>query len=168
MEGVIKVSKFWIKIIVLVAIIAGLAVFLKFYLGSESSQEQVKSSDEVGSVDKTGEDQPPKQEDVLAEYRKERDLAVTRAQPSGETPPRQVQDLDIEAIEAERLYQFAETQFRIGQRTGMSYKNAIDPCREIIKRFPKTEYADKARELLRKIPERHRQMWNVTDEEMGL
>ena len=110
----------------------------------------------------------PKQVDVLAEDRKERDLAVTRAQPSGETSPKQVQDLDIQAIEAERLYQFAETQFRISQKTGMSYKNAIEMCRDIIKRFPKTEYAGKARELLRKIPERHRKMWNVTDEEMGL
>jgi len=160
-------SKFWIKIIVLVVILVGLMVFLKFYSGSDSSQEQVEPGGGVGSVDKTREGQVPKQEDVLAEYRKERDLAAARAQP-GEIPPREVQDLDIEAIEAERLYQFAETQFRIGQRTGMSYKNAIEPCREIIKRFPKTEYADKARELLRKIPERHRQMWNVTDEEMGL
>ncbi|MHC4637779.1 MAG: tetratricopeptide repeat protein [Planctomycetota bacterium] len=160
-------SKFWIKIIILVVIIAGLAVFLKFYSGSESSQEQVESSEGVGTVDKTGEGQVPKREDVLAEYRKERDLAVTRAQPV-ETPPRQVQDLDIQAIEAERLYQFAETQFRIGQKTGMSYKNAIEMCREIIKKFPKTEYAGKARELLRKVPERHRKMWNVTDEEMGL
>jgi len=62
----------------------------------------------------------------------------------------------------------AETQFKIAMRTGLSFKQAIDYCREIIQRYPNTKYAEKSRELLRQTPERFRKRWHVTDEEMGL
>lgn len=74
----------------------------------------------------------------------------------------------IQNVEAARLYEWAETEFRIARKPLMSFKRCVDFCRQIIQRWPDSPEAAKARVLLRRVPERHRRLYNVTDEEMGL
>ncbi|AQT67374.1 hypothetical protein STSP2_00518 [Anaerohalosphaera lusitana] len=47
-------------------------------------------------------------------------------------------------------------------------ERGIKYCREILQKYPRTKYADEARNLLRKVPDRYKDAFNVTDEEMGL
>ena len=47
-------------------------------------------------------------------------------------------------------------------------RNGIKACREIIEKYPNTEYSEKARMLLREVPERYRKRYGITNEEMGL
>ena len=74
---------------------------------------------------------------------------------------------EIEAIEAERLFEIAITARSMG-RTQTGFKLMVDTCRQIIGKFPESEYAFKAKRMLADIPERYRQRYKITDKEMGL
>ncbi len=72
--------------------------------------------------------------------------------------------LDPDNMQALNLVTQAETFLGLGRYT--SYKTCIKLCRRVIYDYPDTEYTDRARQILRKIPERFRR--NVTKEELGL
>ena len=90
--------------------------------------------------------------------------------PTGVEPPRpQFKELtEEEKIEAERLYEMAITERKMSRLPVMTPKKMVDYCREIIRRWPDSEYAFKAKRLLADIPERYQQMYNITKEEIDL
>jgi len=90
--------------------------------------------------------------------------------PTGVEPPKpQFKELtEEEKIEAERLYEMALTERKMGRLPVMTYKKMVDYCREIIRRWPDSEYAFKAKRLLADLPERFHQMYNITKEETDL
>jgi type IV secretory pathway VirB10-like protein len=86
-----------------------------------------------------------------------------------EPPKPQFKELtEEEKIEAERLYEMALTERKMGRLPVMTYKRMVDYCREIIRKWPESEYAFKAKRLLADIPERYHQMYNITKEEIDL
>jgi hypothetical protein len=62
------------------------------------------------------------------------------------------------------------TERKMGRLPGirLGYKNMVDHCREIIRRWPDSKYAFNAKRLLADIPERYRKMYNITKEEIDL
>jgi TolA-binding protein len=84
-------------------------------------------------------------------------------------PPQTIPDDDdiVSSVEAERLYNMALTQYKIGRKI-MTFKKMVDTCRELFDRYPNSPEAAKARVLMRNMPERYRELYNVTDEELGL
>jgi len=44
----------------------------------------------------------------------------------------------------------------------------VDPCRQIIQKFPGSEFDYKARRMLADIPERYRERYKITDDEIDL
>lgn len=73
---------------------------------------------------------------------------------------------EIDKIEAERLFETALTDRKIGRLPVTGYKMTVDNCRMIIQRFPGTEFDYKARRLLDDIPKRFVERYKLTDEEM--
>ncbi|NLW83085.1 MAG: collagen-like protein [Phycisphaerae bacterium] len=72
-------------------------------------------------------------------------------------------------MEAEKQLAFARDFFMEAPRMRIiSYKRGVDMCRDIIRNYANTIYADQARQLLRQVPERHRATYNITDAELGL
>ena len=97
------------------------------------------------------------------------------AKPQAEPPkpvkpaPPQFRTLtEIEQVEAERLFNWALNCRKQGRLPGVGYKNMVDVCRDIISRFPQTNYDYKARRILADIPERYRERYNITEEEINL
>jgi outer membrane protein assembly factor BamD (BamD/ComL family) len=41
-------------------------------------------------------------------------------------------------------------------------------CRTVIKDYPNTKYAEQAQTLMRQVPERFRERFDITDAELGL
>jgi hypothetical protein len=82
--------------------------------------------------------------------------------------PRKVPKSDEERINpaATDLYQFAVSQKRMAHITG--YGTMVNACRQILREYPDAPEAEKARQLLREIPENKRQQFHITNEEMGL
>jgi hypothetical protein len=78
------------------------------------------------------------------------------------------QPTDMEKIEAEKEINIAVPMFSIGRLPGPSYKTAIDAIRRILNRWPDSIYAYQAKRMLAKVPERDRNQYNVTPEEMNI
>ena len=67
---------------------------------------------------------------------------------------------------AEQLYNTAASFKTVGAH--INYRSMVDICRTILQQYPDTQYAEKARGLLREMPTRFRKMYKITDEELGL
>lgn len=76
---------------------------------------------------------------------------------------------DEERVDAEKLFEMAMFQRKEARLPGMSggYKMMVDYCRQIIQKYPDTEYGFKARRILGDMPARFRQQYNVTEEEIN-
>ena len=100
--------------------------------------------------------------------RQQTDQVETTAAPAGRSrQTSQKPELDeLTIAQAERALMNAENLMNLGRMT--SYKKAIDACRKVLEKYPDTKYADRARELLRKVPEWRRKTYKITNEELGL
>jgi LysM repeat protein len=71
--------------------------------------------------------------------------------------------------QAEKLLSNARTFLQIGNKLpSHEYRNPIEWCRQVMKDYPNTKYAQEAQMLLRNVPKEHRAQYNITDEELGL
>jgi len=68
---------------------------------------------------------------------------------------------------ASKLYENAKAFIKMGRRI-TTPKRGIEMCRELIAKYPNTKYSEGARMLLREVPERFRERYGITNEEMGL
>ena len=82
------------------------------------------------------------------------------------TGPQQEMTLEDE-FQAGKLLEHAKMLINTGSKFSIS-RRAIDACREILKDYPGTKYAEEARMLLRKVPERYHKRHKITNEELGL
>jgi len=91
-------------------------------------------------------------------------------QPQTVEPPKpQFRELtEEENIEAERLFEMALTERKMARLPGMTPKRMIDYCRQIIQKWPGSEYAFKAKRMLADIPARYQEMYHITKEEIDL
>jgi len=71
--------------------------------------------------------------------------------------------------DAQQKLSYAEQLLKVANQMQMhSYRKPIEICRGIIEKYPNTKYAEQARLLLRRVPERFRANYNITDAELGL
>ncbi len=75
---------------------------------------------------------------------------------------------EIEEIEAEKLLNVAVPGRSIGRLPMAGYNLMVPNCREIIKKWPDSWYAYRARQLLADLPPRYQTQYNVTKEEIDL
>ncbi len=162
-------NTFWLKIAALVIIIIIGVVLLANFLSSG-----IEEATDFERVEKLVEAQEAKFQAELAEAelkaKQAKQAKAKRAdvkQPTVQPKPDEIEQLQ-QNLQAQKLYQWAETEFRIARKPLMSYKRCVDFCRQIIQRWPDSPEAAKARVLLRRIPERYRKQYNITDEEMGI
>ena len=73
-----------------------------------------------------------------------------------------------EKVDADRLFEMAMFHKKQGRLPGVGgNKQMVDYCRQIIQKYPDSEYAWKARRLLGTLPARFKERYNVTDEEIN-
>jgi len=165
----------WLKIAILAVVLVGAIIIVSKFLSSE-----VKDATDIEAAAErvaAREDQLQSQlreAELKAEQKKAQQTQVTQTPAKPPVAPTRPSGLEIAeedivaSVEAERLYNMALTQYRIGRRTGMTFKKMVDYCREILERYPNSPEAAKAKVLMRNMPERYRQLYNVTNEELGL
>lgn len=159
-------NTFWLKIVIFVVIVVGLVVLVKTLSPKvEEAMDFDKQSEQLARA----QEEKLQAELAEAEAKAKQARAVQPAAPSRTSQPisDEIDQLG-QNIQAQRLYQMAEVEFRIARKPLMSFKRCVDYCRQIINKFPDSAEAAKARVLLRKMPARERERWKVTDEEMGL
>ena len=73
-----------------------------------------------------------------------------------------------EEVEAQKLFEMALASRKIGRLPILTYGNMVNYCREIIQRFPGSEYDFKARRMLADIPEEYRNQYKITADDIDL
>jgi hypothetical protein len=158
----------WLKIaavaVVLVAVLIVGSRFMSDKPGPSASSEPAAPSKtvydsferddrEFGVQDKAAE--APAQEIAPPEEAP----AAQDAQPTFEKLPTE------EEIQAQKLHSMALEERKRSRLPMMTPKLMVDYCRQIIQRWPTSEYAFQAKRMLADIPDRYKKMYNVTDQE---
>jgi len=73
-----------------------------------------------------------------------------------------------EEANAEQLLIMAIEFRKMGRLPGVSYREMIDTCRLIIERYPKSEYAYKAKRVLAEVPRDQWDRYGITEQEVSL
>ncbi len=68
---------------------------------------------------------------------------------------------------AEELFELAITQRKMGRLPGIRYGAMVQYCRQIIEKYPGSEYAYKAKRILADIPASDRERYHITDDEIN-
>ena len=74
---------------------------------------------------------------------------------------------EAEKFQAGKLLENAKMLIEAGRKL-TTPKKGVELCRQIMNDYPDTEYAEGARMLLRKVPQRYHARYNITKEELGL
>jgi type IV secretory pathway VirB10-like protein len=94
---------------------------------------------------------------------------VTRPQRLPEPVQLYFKELDeIDKIQAEQLLNVAVPGRSIGRLPMTGYNLMVDNCRQIIRKWPDSYYAYQAHRLFADLPERYKQRYKVTEEEMDI
>ncbi len=78
---------------------------------------------------------------------------------------------EAQLVEVEKLWELAETSFKIGRKPMVTFGNCVRYARQIIQGFPNTEYAIRAKRMLNEIVEmrdRYKEQYHITDEELDM
>ncbi len=68
--------------------------------------------------------------------------------------------------EAEQKLAFAKNNINMAKKGILNYSQSVAICRGIIRDYPDTEYEQKAKMLLREVPENLRAQYHLTDAEL--
>jgi hypothetical protein len=179
-------NTFWLKImglaVLAVAVIIGISVFTS---GTDSkSPEPEPEEPQKTFYDQAEEDKqrflaepqtldsqtqtPPTQQAPPIENQ-----TVAQSAPKAIEPPKPAQPTivyfkelsEIDQIEAERLLNVAVPDRSIGRLPMTGFKLMVDSCRTMIRKWPDSQFAYKAKLMLADLPERYQMRYKVTEEE---
>jgi len=158
---------FWLKIAGIAVVIVGVIILITVFTSgtdSEPKEPQKTIYDQWGEDDKRLRAEPQYQEPPATTP------LVQQTRPVAPPKPEFKKLNEIEEIQAQRLFEAAMTERKMGRLPGirLGYKNMVDHCREIIRKWPESKYAFNAKRLLADIPERYHKMYNITKEEIDL
>lgn len=163
-------NTFWLKIagvaVLVVVVIVGITVF------TSSEPEQARER-EPKPRERTVYDQWEEDEKKLSAEPQYRESPVTSPSVQQTTPvaspkPEFKKLNEIEEIQAQQLWEWVKNQRKMGRLPVMGYGQMVKTCRDIIQRWPESEYAFYAKRALADLPERYRKMYNITKEEIDL
>jgi len=160
-------NTFWLKIAGLAVLAVGVIILITVFTSgtdSEPKEPQKTVYDQWEEDDKRLRAEPQYQEPPATTP------PVQQTTPVAPPKPEFKKLNEIEEIQAQKLFEAAMTARKMGRLPGirLGYKNMVDHCREIIRRWPDSEYAFNAKRLLADIPERYHKMYNITKEEIDL
>lgn len=144
-------NTFWLKVAGVVIAVFVVAVVVNNFLSSKSEPKA----------------KPKTFYDVLKQ-----DDKRLRAEPKPEqivepAKPQQDQIPLEEKVQAERLFEMALANRKMARLPGMTYKQMVDYCRQIIEKYPNSPQAPKARRMLGEVPERYWKRYNITEQEVN-
>jgi hypothetical protein len=173
-------NTFWLKIAAFAAVIVGLLILVNvFRQPKEKPKQPQKTFYEQAEEDKQRFLAKPKavnsqgEKPVLEQSQATRNEKVTEGAQPAEKPPKPTElyftELSEEdKIEAERLLNVAVPGRSIGRLPMTGFGLMVGNCRQMIERWPDSWYAYRAKQLLADMPERFRERYKVTKEELDL
>ena len=173
-------NTFWLKVAVVAVVVLGLIVAVVSWWPAKSQPETAPGANSVYEVWEKDDkmlraepapavNEPPAEEANEPKEPPTPNVPIKPVKPPEIQPMPQFIELSIEdKVQAEKLFEMALFHSKQGRLPVMTYKKMVDYCREIIQRWPDSEYAFKAKRMLRHMPEQYRQRYNITEEEIDL
>jgi type IV secretory pathway VirB10-like protein len=161
-------NTFWLKIAGLAVLIIGVIVLINVFSGSEAeTAPEPKSKPRTIYEQWDEDDKRLRAQPGPVEAPRPASPAEQRAESQPvETRQPEFEKLSLEQeVEARRLWEWVVNQRKMGRLPVMGYGQMVKTCREIIQRWPASEYAFKAKRALADLPERYHKMYNITKEE---
>ncbi len=163
-------NTFWLKIAGVAVLAVGVIVGITVFTSSEPKQARER---EPKPREKTVYDQWEEDEKELSaepQYNEPPATAPSVQQTRPVAPPKpEFKKLsEIEDIQAQQLWEWVKSQRKMGRLPVMGYGQMVKTCRDIIRRWPESEYGLYAKRALADLPERYRKMYNITEEEIDL
>jgi hypothetical protein len=92
---------------------------------------------------------------------------ASTGQGASEQPAMKFRELtEEEQAGAEQLFEMAITSRKMARLPGMSYGQMVNYCRQIIEKYPSSEFEYKARRMLAEVPQNERERYGITQEEI--
>jgi type IV secretory pathway VirB10-like protein len=175
-------NTFWLKIaagaLVVVIIAIGLSVLFSGKSGSSRTAPQPRVEEKPKTVydsfardDKKFAVKPePEEPNEQVAAPSQPVVQQPTTQPATATQPQpqpKFRKLAIEEeVEAQKLFEMAKAQRKMGRLPMLGYKLMVDYCREIIRRWPDCQYAFLSKQMLADIPERYHETYHITKQEL--
>jgi hypothetical protein len=173
-------NTFWLKIAGAVVVVVVVIIAVKSFTSSESKPkpppktvQDMWDKDDIRLTAPPVPKENPNEPNVTADANTTVATANKGSENTVTKPPKppklEFRELSqIENIEAEKLFNVAITHRKMGRLQGIGLSTMVKACREIIERFPGSEYEFKAKRMLGDIPERFRGRFKITEEEIDL
>ncbi|MFH1369789.1 MAG: hypothetical protein ABII09_00650 [Planctomycetota bacterium] len=148
-------DNFWVKAVIAVVAIAAVVVGINYFKGLRPEQPAPRERERtVGDV--------MREDDKR--LRAEPNIATTE---SGE-PQVKFRELTVEEqAGAEQLFEMAITSRKMARLPGMSIGQMVNYCRQIIEKYPGSEFDYKARRMLGEVPRQQWGRYNITEQEIN-
>ncbi|UCC96420.1 MAG: hypothetical protein JSW66_11315 [Phycisphaerales bacterium] len=137
----------------------------------QAEQDKQRFLAEPQALDSAQQEPVPQQEVAAQEGQAAPEPSQPVAEPSKPAGPMTLyfKELsEIDGIEAERLLDVAAPARSIGRLPTTGFKLMVDSCRQIIQRWPDSWYEYRAKQMLADMPERHRQRYSITQQELDM
>ena len=163
-------NTFWLKIAGLAVVVVGVIFLINVIRGgkTQTESEPPKTFYDQAEEDKRrflAEPQQVQEQDSAAHDKTAVEPPVEQARPA-QLYFKPLSEID--EIEAERLLGVAVPGRSIGRLPMTGFKLMVDSCREIIRRWPDSWYAYRAKQMLADMPRRDRQRYNITQKELDV
>ena len=171
---------FWLKIVGFALLVVVVIVFIGF-LTSGTKEPEKTFYDQVEEDKQKFLAEPQPLEEQEKTQVQEQIQVVESKEVAESVPPAQKQAAEpkptvlyfkplseIEQIEAEKLLNVAVPGRSIGRLPMTGFNLMVPNCRQIIKRWPDSQYAFQAKRLLADLPARYQTRYNVTKEEIDI
>jgi len=174
-------NTFWLKIAGIVVAIVVVVILIGVFSSNDESAQPSEPSQEPKAKPKTFYDQAEQdKKKFLAKPKPAPDEANNKSATKPTQPtedqakqPRKItlyfKELgEIDNIEAERLLNVAVPGRSIGRLPMTGFSLMLQNCRRIIRKWPDSWYAFRAKQMLADMPPRYQTRYNVTKEEIDL
>ncbi len=158
-------NTFWLKIAGVAVLVVGVIILITVFTSgtdSEPKEPQKTVYDQWEEDEKKLSAEPQYQEPPATTP------PVQQTTPVAPPKPEFKKLNEIEEIQAKQLWEWVKNQRKMGRLPIMGYGQMVKTCRDIIRRWPESEYAFYAKRALADLPERYRKMYNITKEEIDL
>jgi len=157
--GMIVMNTIWLKIVAAVVLIVAVFVVI-----NKISNRKPKPVEPVRTISDTWREDEKR---LRAEPNVPVQPTTEQTAATAEPLPKFKELTEDEKAGAEQLFELAMAQRKMGRLPGVSYGAMVQYCRDIIQRYPGSEYAYKAKRMLADIPQTERERYNITDDEIN-
>ncbi|MBN2020714.1 MAG: hypothetical protein JW749_10885 [Sedimentisphaerales bacterium] len=150
-------DNFWVKVVIIIVAVVAVVAGINYFKGPKPQQ-------------------PAPQEKTIGDTWREDDKRL-RTEPNvtpASTQPQQLEQPTIKFKElteeqqagAEQLFEMAIASRKMARLPGVGYREMVDYCRQLIERYPGSEFDYKARRMLGEVPQNEWERYHITQEEI--